>query len=621
VAWVVASAALLSGCNVVIQNPADQSTITTPTVAANVGLPYWFQPGTFAARLDDRDITSQFMVNAPNGTASATLTVMPGQHMLDVEACWKLNILFVQQPPWPMQGCSNASAMFTFIQPQLSLGPPGLRVPVSQPAMPTVQVNLASSGPLTVTLTSSAPLSAPNSVMVPANSTMPVNIPVQGLAPGSATLSASAPGYAGASLSVAVPPFLAQLAPATGPSGTVVTITGAGFVAPATVQFGTSAPIAVTPASSAQLSVTVPAGLPAAATPVTVTSNMQTSASLNFAVTAAPPSNVTALFRATNDRVEVIRFTLNPTFSSSTFQLLSFAPTPNSPGMLSVGLCRDGARLAWAGAANVRLFTIGGTAATPTLTAGAGTPLPSALTGVGTSCVFLPTVLVRGTDTGVDNLNPATNPLMKLGGFSGAGSSVGMNLAASMTRVWRSYAMGLEEYDMSTPATPNRVANVTTNMTGSSTGTALAWLTPGTTLVRATNLGIDVIGVGGGMPPARLGFNNTGGGSALGVGVSVLGTRAVRGTSTGIEVYDVTPPGMPVRCAFRNTGGGSGTGVGVVAVGTVAFRATDTGIEAYDISAALTSCPSPPSGIIIPAPVQLQNVLALSATGVALVGP
>ncbi len=161
-------------------------------------------------------------------------------------------------------------------------------------------------------------------------------------------------------------------------------------------------------------------------------------------------------------------------------------------------------------------------------------------------------------------------------------------------------------------------------MTASSTGTALAWLSVGTRLVRATNLGIDVIGVTG-AAPSRLGFNNTGGVSSTGVGVGVVGTRVVRATHAGVEVYEAKAPAKPVRCAFNNTGGASATGVGVAAVvlagSTIAFRATHVGIEAYDISAAMTSCPTPASGALIPAGVQLQTGLGTSATGVAVVGP
>jgi IPT/TIG domain-containing protein len=611
------SALFLSACSVVINPPADQSTVAATAVPVNIGLPWLYKAGTFKATLNEADITSQFTVDAQAGTARATLTLQPGSYVLDASACWGINILFVQAPPFPLNGCSSARSGFTVVQPHLVLGPSGLALNVGQSGTATVQAIPAPGASLTVTLAAGPALGVPAGVTLPANSAAAQNISVQGASPGSATLSASAVGYTATSLAVAVKPLLSQLSPASGPPGTAVAVTGAGFVAPVSVKFGTAASISVTPASGTQLSVTVPQ-LAAGTVPVTVTSNGQTSAPLNFAVTAAPPSNVTTLFRATNDRVEMIQFTLGSPFSASTFGLLANPTTFTSPGMLSVGLCRDGSRLAWAGSANVKLFAIGGTAAAPTLTPGFATPLPSALTGVGTACAFLPTVLVRGTDTGVDNLDPATNPLAKLGGFSGGLSSTGVALIASSPRVWRSHSTGLEQYDMTTPASPVRSFNVITNMSASTTGTALAWLVPGATLVRATNAGIDVVSVSATAAPSRLGFNNTGGSSSVGVGVSVVGTRAIRATDFGIEVYDVSTPSAPVRCLFRNAGLSS-TGVGVVAVGTLAFRVTNVGIEAYDISN--TTCPNPPSGTLIPAPVQLQTGLGTTTTGVAVVGP
>jgi len=616
------SIALLSGCNVVIQAPADQSTLTTSAVAVNIALPGLYRTGTFSARLNEADVTSQFTVNAQGGSAVAGLTLTPGPYVLEVAACWGPDIVFVQAPPWPLNGCSSSRASFAVVQPSLALGPSGLALAVSQSGTATVQAIPAPSAALTIVLSASpaSALGAPNTAIVPANSAAPVNIPVQGVGPGSAAISASATGYTSGSLNVSVRPLITQLSPASGSPGTAITVTGAGFVAPVTVRFGTTA-VPAAPVSGTQLSVTIPQGLVAGATPITVTSNSQTSAPANFTTTSPAPADVTALFRATNDRVEIIQFALSAPFGSSTLQLLGSVLTPPSPGVLAVGLCRDGTRLAWAGAANLQVFSIGGTATAPTLTLAAATSLPSTLTGVGTACAFLPAALVRGTDLGLDNLNPAT--IARLGGFNGAGSSTGVALAAASPRVWRSHSTGLEEYNMSVPAAPNRTASVVTNMTGSGTGTALAWLSAGTRMVRATSVGIDIIGVTG-AAPSRLGFNNSGGASATGVGVGVVGTRVVRATHAGIEVYEAGAPAKPVRCAFNNSGGASATGVGVaIAVlsgSTIAFRATNVGIEAYDVSAAMTSCPTSPSGTLIPAGVQLQTGLGTSATGVAVVG-
>src|SRR5207247_10433288 len=142
-------------------------------------------------------------------------------------------------------------------------------------------------------------------------------------------------------------------------------------------------------------------------------------------------------------------------------------------------------------------------------------------------------------------------------------------------------------------------------------------------LLVSTNLVIGVDSVSG-SEPVLLGLKNTGGASSTGVGVGVVGTRVVRATDAGVEVYDASAPAKPVRCAFNNTGGASATGVGVATVvlagSTLAFRATHVGVEAYDISAAMTSCPKPASGTLIPAGVQLQAGLGISAPGVAVVG-
>ena len=218
---------------------------------------------------------------------------------------------------------------------------------------------------------------------------------------------------------------------------------------------------------------------------------------------------------------------------------------------------------------------------------------------------------------GVETFDPTVSPVMKFGSFNGGISSSGVSSIASGARVWRSHTTGLEEYSLSATGVPSRVANVIANMTASAVGTAMDWLAPGVTLVRATALGLDVVDVTG--TPIRLGFNNTVGSSSTGVGFSIVGTRGVRGTNTGIETFDLSTPSTPVRCAFRiNGAGASATGVDVVAHSGVAFRATNVSIEAFDISD--MTCPNPANGTQIPAPVIFQTGLGASTTGVALIG-
>jgi hypothetical protein len=336
-----------------------------------------------------------------------------------------------------------------------------------------------------------------------------------------------------------------------------------------------------------------------------------TSGTLTVNVTVAPSF---VLFRSTNTQVEMLRFTPGTPFGNGTFQLLQVVPAAAAPGMLSVGLCRSGARLGRASSQAGELFTIGGTATAPTLTLTGHSPPAASLNGVGTGCAFVPGALARATDTGVETLDPAVDPMTRLAGRSSGLSSLGVAALSDGTRLFRSHSTGLEAWDLSTPSTLPAPVNVITNMSSSATGTALAWLQAGATLVRATSVGLDVVSVSG-AAPTRLGFNNTGGGSAVGVAVDVAGTRAARGTGVGMEVWSLATPSAPALCA-RGSGGGSGTGVGVVVRGSVAFRATDTGIEAWDISG--TTCPATPA--TLPAPIVFQTGLGTSATGVALVG-
>jgi hypothetical protein len=331
-----------------------------------------------------------------------------------------------------------------------------------------------------------------------------------------------------------------------------------------------------------------------------------------------------ALFRSSSHAgsnlgsIEIVRFTPATLFSSSTFATPVVVPARPSPGMLNVGLCQDGNRLARVGAGNVEIFTIGGTATNPTLTPLAETPLAAPLTNVGSDCVFTATSLVRGTDRGIDVLDATVNPIVRIGATTTGGlSSVGIAVEAYGDTVFRSHGTGLETISIAAPAAPVIQRNTITNMTGSSMGTALVWLVAGTTLIRGTERGIDVIDVSTPTSPSRLGAANLATGlSTTGVAVAVAGSRVVRGSATGIEVFDVSNTAQPQRCFFRNADL-SATGVGVAVIGTVGFRATDENIEAFDLSSALTAaCPPQPDGTLIAAPVTLR--VQTATTGVAL---
>lgn len=619
----VGAVLLATGCSVTIVRPADQTSAVPSSVASEVNLPAFYRPNTFRASLNERDVTPSYTVNTANGTASATLAgLSPGTYVLDVAACWGVGVLFVTQPQNPPSGCSGARSTFTVVQPRLALSLVAASVAAGDVVQASVQATPQLPTALTVSLASSNPaaVSAGAATVQPNTTTASANL--SSASAGVATITASAAGYTSATASVAVRPRLTQLAPASAVPGATITGTGAGFVAPLRVQFGTTTPLVLaTNVSATQFSVAVPSGLAGTSVQVTVQSNGQVSAPLTLVLTAPPPV-ARAMFRSQAQRMESIRFSHATPFASSSFLPIASVGVSTSTGMQSVGLCRNGAILARVSSSAVELFTVGGTAAAPTLTAGAKTPLPSGLSGVASDCVFAPGTLVRGTDAGLETIDPASNPLARQGlNNTGGSTAVGVALAASGTSVFRSTSTGLEAYSVSTPSTPTLQSNTIANMSGSPMGSALAWLVPGSTLVRATSAGIDVINVTTPTAVSHLATNNTGRQSATGVDVAIVGSgasaRVVRATDEGIEVYDVSNTAQPKRCFFRNADQSS-TGVGLVVIGDVAFRATDDTVEAYDLSGVLTaSCPSTASNTAIPAPI--QQAVQPATTGVALI--
>ena len=87
---------LLPGC-VIIQKPEDGKTLSTPSLEAAVFLPFTYKDKSFVAYLDEKDVTSQFIVKAKDRFATATLIKpAPGEHLLKVSACWEwlVSLLF-----------------------------------------------------------------------------------------------------------------------------------------------------------------------------------------------------------------------------------------------------------------------------------------------------------------------------------------------------------------------------------------------------------------------------------------------------------------------------------------------------------------------------------------------
>lgn len=124
----------------------------------------------------------------------------------------------------------------------------------------------------------------------------------------------------------------------------------------------------------------------------------------------------------------------------------------------------------------------------------------------------------------------------------------------------------------------------TSNLATQGTATAVAVAISGTTVVRGTELGIQLFTLTG--TALQAGAFGNGNASATGVGVAIRGTVVVRAVADGIEVWDISNAASPVRRGFIAQGGVSATGVDVKinAAGTRAVRSFSGGIDVYDIT-------------------------------------
>jgi hypothetical protein len=98
--------ALLAGCGVFIDKPADKSTVSNP-VAASITLRSYCS--NFSVTLDGNDVTNQF--TSPNvSPATAVFGLLPGQHTLSASAY--TNVSCSGSSP-----NSKASSTFTVLPP------------------------------------------------------------------------------------------------------------------------------------------------------------------------------------------------------------------------------------------------------------------------------------------------------------------------------------------------------------------------------------------------------------------------------------------------------------------------------------------------------------------------
>lgn len=588
-----ASLLFLSGCNIVVQAPADLSTVAAPAVAVNIGLPGLYRAGTFSARLNEADITSQFTINAQSGTAAAALTLTPGSYVLDVRACWGLNIYFVTAPPWPVNGCSTARGSFTVTALTLtSIAPTsgqiGTLISLQGTGFAngmTIDIGGQTVTPGSVSPTTSATATIPNNL----GGTVNVSVRVSGLSSGAQPFR--------------VAPVLTSIAPSTGPVGTGITLTGTGFANGMTAIIGGQTNLPTTVSSATQATTSIPAGLTGNVN-VSVNSAQQTSGARPFAV-SPPPVQVYRMGDSNIQRVDVAT-PANPTVVGQPF---SAGLSPGGMGN-TVGCTRTASGLLRSTSTNIENC--------PVDAAGVIGPTCSSLavpsSGTASDVAISGTLVVRSIENGIQTLRLNANGTLTLlgssnnGTMSGVGSAVAFPQIAVPTVVVRAHANGIDVFDISNPAAPTRSGRITTAGI-SSTGVDVK-VAGSTRVLRAFSNGLDLYDITNPSAPTL----TSAGPLAVGLSSSraslalfATNTRAVRSTSAGIEIFNVI--GNPQLLGSRGGDLSSAAGTDVVMdVNGNAVRSSDESVEVYNV----TTNPANPtlSGAVNVTP---------SATGVCIV--
>lgn len=564
---------LIGGC-VKIQQPANSATGVSSPVQALVTWGADMQANTFFAKLDGNDVTPQFSVDYANRRATSSLATTAGPHSL--QAGGKLWAFWAQS--YNNQSTTNTFTVTGPPPPPLSLTPSSLTVAAGASAAATVgRTNTASA--ITITLVPSNNTAALGSQAPGSSDTVPMPAgqgtqteTVRGNLAGQATVTASAPGFQSASMTVHVDPVLSSLSPASGASGSSVTLTGNGFPPGATAQFGgiTATTMVVSPT---QLTATVPTGLSGMVN-VLVQAAGRSSSALSFTVAAAPSSTVT-VFRSSATDVQSFNFT-NP---SSPSLIDTRAATPSS-GSAVVGLAFNGAGvLLRAGSSDIQAFTVSATSTLSLNSTVASTP-----SGTGAAVAARGTKVLRAIDTGLRAFDLSAGTLQARGSISSvlSATGVGVDMDAGGTIAVRAHSTGIEVFNVSDLNSLTLLGSA--SGVPSSTGTDVRVFSGTSRAVRVHSTGIEVFNIATPASPTLL-ASGSGAPSSTGVAVAVnaAGTRAVRVHSTGIEVFDISNP-VSITLLGSRGGAPSATGVGVFLSGNIAVRGMNTAVEAFDIT-------------------------------------
>jgi hypothetical protein len=577
----------LVGCSGISNvTPLDGTTVPTGPVAmrgefrSNIN-------NSLRIDLDGTDVTAQFnpVYNTAPGTFGATIGLTAGPHKLTVSGDFTTYFLFIPAG----RSFQTKEVNFTVPGPTLTFSQNSVTATPGGTASVRVSLSQSQSGQVTVNL-SAAPgsiITTPPSTTIAQGATDSPMFTITGAAVGDTVLTASANGFTSDTLDVAVNPTFTAIAPAMGPVGTPITLTGSGFVVGNTsVQFGNITAPTPTVVSANSLTTVVPAGLPLGNRAVTVTVAGNTSSALNFAVSAAPMPPATpaaTLFRTSAQDVQT--FTFTPA-SGSTPASLTLVESDNATaqgGVYTVSLAQTPTRLVRSSPADAQAFTIG-TPLSVTLSSTRG----GALSGTGSAIAISGTTVVRAIDSGIEV--SVLNAAGSLGAFtsaSGSPSATGVAVDILGSIVVRAHSGGIDLFDVSNPASPVRLnAPGTGSGDASAVGTGVRFINA-TRVVRTFPQGVEIYDVTNSAAPSRLTVNRTGFvDAAMGTAVAVEpgGAAVIRATSLGLERYPLplAAATAPTHSANSRT---STTGVGVVVVGTRAFRATNDRLEVYNLPA------------------------------------
>lgn len=193
-------------------------------------------------------------------------------------------------------------------------------------------------------------------------------------------------------------------------------------------------------------------------------------------------------------------------------------------------------------------------------------PVAGTMSATGVAVDVLGTFAVRAHANGIDVYNvsnTAAPTLVGSAGTVGLGVSsvgVGVKFAPGGAIAVRSNPGGIDIYTIALNGMPTRASSFLTGALSAAINTAVAINATGTRAVRAHSTGIEVYDISNPASPQRIG-QRSGAASTTGVGAFIVGTIAFRATNSAIEAYDISnvaniPPPVSIPGTISSVGVG-----------------------------------------------------------------